>query len=545
MGRAVRGRRLRVGALLLAPPLALLAAAFAYPLAETLRAALDGADAWRWAGDAYVRSRIRIALVQALWSVALTLALAFPLAWIHHKWRLGWSRWHLALHAAPFVLPVFVVVYGVQGVLGARGLVHELTGFDALAAVGPLGAVVIAHAYYNYGFAARILHGALDRRPRRLEEAARTLGASGAGAFVRVTLPLLLPTFAAVALLVFLFTFASFGVVLFMGAGQVATLETMLYQQLGGAFPRYDRAAVLGVLQLAINFALLLAYTLLRRRQTGLERDATVMRAPAPIAARAVAWGALALGLLPAASVLVGGFRLQGEWSLEPWRALLDASHPAHLAGFDLRRAVMLSLAYAAGATLLAVALTLLLAYGLRALPRATRAPVEALAALPLGASSLLIGFGYLLAFGAGDVIDLRGSVWIIVLAHTLVAFPFVARVMLPALDLHDARLDEAAALLGASPLDVVRRVHLPLLLAPLTVAAGLAAAISLGDFGASVVLMRPDNAAVSVWIARHDVPFNPLVRAEAIALAGVLMLLASALYVGVERLAPRWGDQV
>lgn len=528
------GRRATTAALLVGPAL-LLGPFFLYPLAVTLESALE-ADAWRWASGPFVRERVLLALVQALLSVALTFTLALPLALLHHRTRVPFSRAHLALHAAPFVLPVFVIIFGIQGVLGPRGLVASLTGLNPLGWLGPLGAVVAAHAYYNYGFAARILHAALARRPERLEEAARTLGASRRGAALRVTLPLLLPTFAGVSLLVFLFSFTSFGVVLFLGGGPVQTLETMLFRQLGGAFPRYDRAAVLGVVQLLLNVALFLGYLHLRRSERGLEHRGARPAPAAGPAARAVAWGSLGFGLVPIATVLLGGFRVSGAWTLEAWRALTLAAHPAHLAGFSLVRATGLSLVYAACAMLLALGLTLALVYGVRRLGGSWRRFAETLATLPLGTSSLLIGLGYLLAFGAGDLLDLRGSAGVIVLAHTLVAFPFTARILLPALDLHDVRLDEAAALLGAPPREVVRRVHLPLLAGPLAVAAGLAAAMSFGDFGASVVLMRPDNMALSVWIARHDVPFDPLMHAQAVALSGLLLVLTTGALLLTER---------
>src|SRR4029077_3926385 len=100
-----------------------------------------------------------------------------------------------------------------------------------------------------------------------LEEAAQTTGASPLAAFARVSLPLLLPSLGAVDLLVFLFTFASFGTVLLLGAGgQVRTLETVLYTKVNEIFPEYGQAAVLGTLQLALNGLLLGAYLLLRRR---------------------------------------------------------------------------------------------------------------------------------------------------------------------------------------------------------------------------------------------------------------------------------------
>ncbi|HEX2022453.1 MAG TPA: ABC transporter permease subunit, partial [Candidatus Thermoplasmatota archaeon] len=205
MGRPLRGRRLRLslGPLLLAPPALLLAAFYAWPLAQVLADATP--DAWAWIGTPYVRSRLSTAALQAALSAALALALALPLAWLHHARRIPWGRAQMALHAAPFVLPVFVVVYGLQRAVGPGGLLDDAVGLDLLGWLGPLGAVVIAHAYYNYGFAARVLRATLDRRPRRLEDAARALGAPPRDAFLRVTLPLLLPSILAVALLVFLF----------------------------------------------------------------------------------------------------------------------------------------------------------------------------------------------------------------------------------------------------------------------------------------------------------------------------------------------------
>ena len=524
MDGPLRGARLRLsGAALLALPLAFLALFYALPLAATLSAAT--ADALSWLATPYVLGRLRVALLQAVLSVALTLAIALPLAWLHHARKIPASGALLALHAAPFVLPVFVVVYGMQLTLGR--------------ALPPLAAVVLAHAYYNHGFAARVLHATLDRRPARLEDAARTLGASPRGAFWRVSLPLLLPSIGAVSLLVFLFSFAAFGTVLFLGGGAIGTAETLMYAQLGGAFPREDRAAALGALQLLLSLALLLAYAALLRRTRGLEQHPRPERAPAR---PAHTLAALAGGLLvaaPIAAVLVGGFRVQGEWTLEPWRALLDTSHPAHLAGFSLPRALMLSALYAALATVLALVLTALLAYGLpRSGPRA-RPILDAVTALPLGTSSLLLGLALLLAFGAGALLDLRGTLAVIVIVHTLVAFPFAARVLIPAFEARDRRLDDAAALLGASRLDVARRIHLPLLAPAIAAAAGLAAAASLGDFGASLLLMRPDNMALIVWIGRHDVAFNPLLKAQAIALTGVLTLLSASCYLILSRRAP------
>lgn len=502
----------------LVPPAAALLAFFAWPLTHIL--ASQDADAWRWAlTSAYVRSRVAVAFEQAFLSTLLALALAVPLAWLHHRRALPDAL--LTLHAAPFVMPVFVVVFGLQAVLGNHSILHGVTGIDLIAVLGPLGAVALANAYYNYGVAARLLHAALQRRPRHLEEAAQVLGAPARSAFWRVSVRLLAPSFAAAALLAFLFSFASFGVVLYLGQGRVATLETLLYEQLGGAFARVDRAAVLALLQFGVNLVLLSLVL-------GLRRPSWQGTAPARRKARgwlAVAIAATALALAPLAAVLVSAFRFGGHWSLEAWRALVDRSHPAHLAGFDLGHAIAVSLGYAAASTVLALGLTLALWRGLR-----SRAWAEALAGLPLGTSSLVLGLGLAIAYGPGST-DLRGTYVLVLASHTLVALPFVARALLPALSGLDPRLGEAATVLGAPPLGRLLRVDLPQLRAVLAAAVGTAAALSLGEFGAGLLLMTPRTMGLTVWIARHGGPasFDPLHRAESLALAAILLVLTAA----------------
>src|SRR5688572_27282312 len=144
-------RRIPRQALWLLPPLGLVVAAFLLPMGAILSHALS-AEAWKFATGPYVRRVLTVALQQAALSTLLALAVALPLAWLHHSRRLPAARLQLAVHAAPFVMPVFVIVYGLQTILGSRGWLDGAMGFDALAWLGPMGAVVLAHAFYNYGF---------------------------------------------------------------------------------------------------------------------------------------------------------------------------------------------------------------------------------------------------------------------------------------------------------------------------------------------------------------------------------------------------------
>lgn len=510
-------------------PAAFLALFLLWPLATVAQqVSLDGIA---WLGTPYVRNRVAGAVAQALLSLLFALAVAAPLAWLHHSRRVPGRRWMLALHAAPFVMPVFVVVFGLQATVGANGWLASLGGPNLLAV--PIVAVALANATYNAGFAARLAVEVLDARPRALEETAATLGASPRSVWIRITGPLLSPRLAAIALLVLLFSLGSFGAVLLLGDGAIDTLETLLYANRAGAFPRPDRAAALAILQLTLN-GVLVALALRLGKGTG--RASQTWDAPPASRTRTALLGTMAiLSTLPLLAVLVGGFRLRGDWSLAPWQTLLDPQAPGHLSGFSVGSALGWSLGYAAISTLLALGLTLALAYGLRRLGRLRRL-AEWLAASPLATSSLTLGYGLVAAFSGGLVV--LGMVWIparsplfVVAAHTLLAFPLASRLVVPALDAVDMRLEQAAATLGASPLRQTLRIHLPLLGPALLGAASLASAASLGDFGASLLLSPGDALGLSVWIARHGGPgsFDPLARAQSTALAGLLMLCTLA----------------
>ncbi len=144
---------------------------------------------------------------------------------------------------------------------------------------------------------------------------------------------------------------------------------------------------------------------------------------------------------------------------------------------------------------------------------------------LPLGTSAVTVGFGMVLAFSRAPL-DLRGSWWLVPLAHTLVAIPLVLAVVLPVLRSIDPRLREVAATLGARPARAWRTVDLPLLSRALAVGAGFAFAVSLGEFGATAFLARSGSPTLPVQIATLLQRPGEVRYGAALALATVLMLV-------------------
>jgi thiamine transport system permease protein len=163
---------------------------------------------------------------------------------------------------------------------------------------------------------------------------------------------------------------------------------------------------------------------------------------------------------------------------------------------------------------------------------------VDALLMLPLGVSAVTLGFGYIVALGA-----LRTSPWLIPLAHSLIAFPFVVRSILPVLRGIQPNLREAAAMLGASPGRVVREVDLPIVGRALLVGAVFAFTVSMGEFGATSFIARPGGSTTTIPIAINRFLGQPgaLQFGQAVALSTILMAVCAAGFLAIERF--RYGD--
>jgi thiamine transport system permease protein len=155
---------------------------------------------------------------------------------------------------------------------------------------------------------------------------------------------------------------------------------------------------------------------------------------------------------------------------------------------------------------------------------------------LPLGTSAVIVGFGFLVALG-NLPFDLRTSVVLIPIAHAIVALPFLVRATVPVLRSVDQRLRDAAAVLGASPTRVWREIDMPIVSRAALVGAGFAFAVSLGEFGATLFIVRPDTPTMPVAIFRLLSQPGALAFGQAMAMAALLMFVTGASVLAFDRL--------
>jgi thiamine transport system permease protein len=412
------------------------------------------------------------------------------------------------------------------------------------------------------------------------------LGADRGRAFREVTLPLLLPAVGAAALLIFIFSFSSFGVVLLLGGPSFATVEVEIYRQTA-QFLRLDVAAALSLIQILATLLLTLLYTRLQSRgAVPLElraRAANVRPARTPRERWLVGGNVAVIALLIGAPLLALALRsvtgVDGTFTLAYYR-LLDENRTGSAFFVPPLIAVRNSLLFALAAMCLALAVGVPAAYLLARRPTTgNRRPandrrpttndqrrrdysslvtrhssrnrffnsqfsilnslLDPLFMLPLGTSAVTLGLGYVLAFGRPPL-KLIGSPLLIPAAHALLAFPFVVRSLLPALRGLDPRLREAARMLGASPSRLLREVDLPLLFPALLVGAVFAFTVSLGEFGATLLIYPPDYPTVPVVIARLLGQPGVANYGQALALSTILMLVTGASFVLLEQVRYR-----
>ncbi|WP_031138218.1 MULTISPECIES: ABC transporter permease [Streptomyces] len=534
-----RGAAARFG--LLAVPVAFFAVFFAYPVAAIVARGLKADGTWHLGriGEVLAQSDVRHVLWFTTWqafaSTALTLLVALPGAYVFARFDFPGKHVLRAVVTVPFVLPTVVVGTAFLALVGRGGLLDGLWGVRLDTTVW---AILLAHVFFNYAVVVRTVGGLWAQLDPRQEEAARMLGASPLKAWRQVTLPALAPAVAAAALMVFLFTFTSFGVVQILGGPTFSTLEVEIYRQTSEIFD-LSTAAVLTMIQFVAVGAILAVHAwTVRRRETALRLvDASgTARRPRGAGQWALLGGVLGtvavLLVLPLA-VLVQ--RSLGAPGFGYYRALTREDGGVFLV--PPIEAIGNSLSFAVAATLIAVLIGGLAAVALtrRDAGRFVRG-FDALLMLPLGVSAVTVGFGFLISLDEPPL-DLRSS-WILVpLAQALVGVPFVVRTMLPVLRAVDVRLREAASVLGASPWRVWREVDLPMVRRALLIAAGFAFAVSLGEFGATVFIARPDRPTLPVAVARLLGRPGDLNYGQAMALSTILMVVCAVALLVLERL--------
>ena len=492
------GRQSLTRKLLWAIPLTFVAVLFYWPVVRVTSLGFSG-DWLATLAEPKTLQIVWFTLWQAVVSTVLTVVLAIPGAYLSYRKSFPGERIIKALITVPFVLPSIVVAVG----FAVFRSVHDFwigLGFTFLS--DPVYWIIGAHVFVNYSIAIRTIGGVWATMDSEIEEAAELDGAGRLKTLLSISLPQLRPAIFSAAALVFLFSVTSFGIVLVLGGGQVQTIETAIFFS-ATQFLDLEAAAALVLIQTLIAAAAFLVGSSLAKGIVGLEQvyegspkpRVDLRDLPAILITAVIVIGLL---VMPMLLVLVEAFKVGDGFGLQNFFNL-STRGARDLLNISVVDAAANSIRNMIVASIIAFVLGTLISW---LLVRTKQKLLDLVFLVPLGVSSVVLGFGFLISFGA-DCFPLRSSWLIVPLAQALIALPMVIRLVYPALVSIGREPIEQASLDGASAFQIWRFVESGMIKGVLLTSLGYAAIISVGEFGASTFLAYGSEGTIPTLLFR------------------------------------------
>ena len=466
-----------------------------------------------------IRNVVWFTTWQSLVSTALALTVALPLAFVTANFKFKAQRLTTSLISMPFILPSIVVGVAFLQILPNN---FHRTAF----------ALILAHVYFNFGFASRLISARWLQIHPHLDDAARTLGASPFKLFTTLTLPLLSKAITNAALIVFTLCFTSYGVVRVLGGPSRSTLETEIYfraMQLGDV----SGAMLLSALQIVIIALLFVVTTKASRKKFEQSTRPTITRQVSlqtrrqKIVITTIISSATAFAIVPVLAIAFKSINTDSRFTTTAWRAVF--------ANPEITQSITKTFTYAVIAMSLATLLGLLSACSV-AYNNNFRF-ISGLTTLPIVISAVSIGLGIIITFDT-QPIDWRGSQFMLPLAHALVALPLVMRIISPVLQAIPDSLRQASSVLGASPRQTWLNIDFKIIRRAAISAAAISATVSIGEFGASSFLARRGAETLPVMISRLLSRPGDSLQSQAFALATLLVMFSLAIIFVIDSFA-------
>jgi thiamine transport system permease protein len=516
--------------LLWAAPLLFIGVLFYWPLLKIIGVGLSA----NWY-EIYFESKTLEAIWFTIWQAALStliaLLIGIPGAYVLYRKQFWGQRWMRALITVPLVLPTIVVAI-------------VFSNFRWIPAI-PL--ILVAHVFVNYSLVVRTIGGVWSTMDNETEEAAALAGAGRLRTTLQITLPQLKPAIVSAAALTFLFCSSSYGIILILGNGLVQSVET----QIAAAALQYldlNKAAALALLQTLITVVAFSVSETIAKHPIGIEQVDESTRKPVldrrdwP-AITVTGLAVIAMIALPLLVLLTKAFTFEGSFSLQNFLNLAGRGD-RELLNISVWQATLNTLRNVAISASVAVGLGSLVSYLLSRTHRTRRArysnrTIDVLFLIPIGISSVVLGFGYLITFGDGPL-PIRASWLVVPIVQALMALPLVIRLIYPALLSIGTEHREAASLAGANSRQTWWHIESGIIRNVILTAVGFALIAGIGEFGAASLLAFGDQATLpTVLYALISRPGSTN-YGMAMAVSAILIALTFTLVLAVSSQKPR-----
>ena len=439
-------------------------------------------------------------------------------AWLVSRTDLPFKETMKVLFLVPFMLPSFIGALAWKMLLSPRsGYINKflsgLFGWDgSLFNIYSLSGIIAVETMYLFPFVFIQVAGALERMDPTLEESARISGAGLITITRRITLPLMMPSIAAGALLVALYSLAHFGVPAILGTERgIYNIPTKIYEQIyqsGGSFVAIRTGTILSsILIIAAGLILYLQSLVLKAGRfqviAGKSMRPMLLKLRGlkiPLLIFSIIYILITVVLPTVTIFLVGSLKTYGisftmenmgfanlKYILFQWKMTKDA----------IWNSFYLSLA----AAFVTMIVGTLISYTIVKMKVRGKFILEFLGVLPFSVPGTVIALGVILVWSGKFGINLYNTAWIIFVAYIARYMAFSLKSNSAALEQVDDSLEEAARACGATHWQSLKDIVIPLIKPGMVAAFFLIFLPALRELTTSVLLYGPTTRTIGVAI--------------------------------------------
>lgn len=482
---------------------------------------------------------VRIAFMVTLFGTVLGL---------FYAWLIGRSDIPLkgvmkALFAIPYMFPPFFGAMAWSLMLSPRsGYVNKLFmqltgGTSPLLNINTIGGIVFVETCYYFPFVFLQVVSALERMDPTLEESARIAGAGQWYVVRKITLPLVLPAIAAGAMLILISSLSHFGVPAILGfSNNIFTLPTKIYQLINrsaGSFEGIREGASLSILLvLVVVGALYVQRKVLKTGHYDIIKGKSMR--PMLIKLRGARIPMLAISLvslfvivvIPLFMIFIVGFlkayglplKLE-NLTLRNYQYILGQSKM-------VQDSIMNSLFLSISSGIITMFLGVMIAYVVIKVRPRGKGFLEILSLLPYSIPGIVLAIGVILVWSGAFGVNLYNTIWIILIAYIARYVSFAMKSASASLEQVHYSLEEAARSCGATHLESLRDITLPLIRPGMIAGFFLIFLPAMRELTTSVLLYGPFTRTLGVAIYSINSEGNT-VQASALATVAIAIIVA------------------
>jgi iron(III) transport system permease protein len=481
-----------------------------YPLFNILKASFIGESGGTTLGNysyffktKYYFSSLGNSLFVCILATTFATLIGVPMAYIITRYNIPFKGMFYILIIMSLLSPPFIGAYSWIILLGNNGIIVKFLrelGINLPSIYGWRG-IVLVFTLQFYPHIFLYVQGALNNIDASLEEAAENLGVSKFKRLMTITLPLILPTIFAGALIVFLSAFADFGTPMLIGQG-FNVIPVMAYNEfineMGG---NAGVASTLSVIMIVVSSLLLiLQRTALARKNYTM----SFMRPPKPkklkgakrFFATLLCAVVVFTSMLPQIVVVVSSFlETKGpifykKFSLNNYRTIF----------YKVPRSIFNSFAFSTVAIIIMVLGGMLISYVLVRRKNKVSALLDVLLMLPYVIPGTVMGIALIVSFNKKPLI-LTGTWIILVISYTLRKIPYTVRSSVAILHQLDKSVEEASINLGVSPLKTFFKITAPIIASGVASGAVISWITTINEISSTIVLYSGLTATITVAV--------------------------------------------